>query len=224
MGSANQWKKNRTPREAFADDAEFDKVLERVERWPVKNREKLERFQLSRMEDIEGFTERRLRDTSYATTQACTLISKLYGGQVVDGRKIVTTSSGMVTSSLRRRWGLEGILGRRPALPGERPERGKNREDHRHHAIDAITIALTPQSMIQFMSRVNAANPGWDWDKWNERSLPGLWNKFNETIEAVVAEMLVSHRPDHRLGGEMHKTTNYAWRRAWVKRCVSVKP
>ena len=215
--SANQWKKNKTPREAFTDDAEFDKVLERVARWPAKSREKVERFHLARMEDIEGFTERRLRDTSYATTQACTLISKLYGGQIVDGKRTVTTSSGMVTASLRRRWGLQGILGRKPAFPANYLRGGKNREDHRHHAIDAITIALTPQSMIQFMSRINAANPGWDWDKWNERSLPGLWKNFNETIEAAVGEILVSHRPEHRLSGEMHKSTNYAWRSAWGK-------
>jgi CRISPR-associated endonuclease Csn1 len=215
--SANQWKKNKTPREAFPDDAEFDKVLERVARWPVKNREKMERFQLSRMEDIEDFSERRLRDTSYATTQACTLISKLYGGLTVNGRMVVTTSSGMVTASLRRRWGLQGILGRRSALPTETPGKGKNRDDHRHHAVDAITIALTPQSMIQFMNRISAANPGWDWDKWNERSLPGLWSNFNENIETVVADILVSHRPEHRLSGELHKATNYAWRRAWGK-------
>jgi CRISPR-associated endonuclease Csn1 len=52
--------------------------------------------------------------------------------------------NGKVTAHLRKLWGLNHILGD----TGE-----KNRADHRHHAIDALTIACTHPGVTNHLSR-----------------------------------------------------------------------
>jgi hypothetical protein len=49
-----------------------------------------------------------------------------------------------MTAMLRAKFGLNDILG----LDGE-----KNRNDHRHHAVDACVIAVTDQGMLQRFAR-----------------------------------------------------------------------
>jgi CRISPR-associated endonuclease Csn1 len=61
----------------------------------------------------------------------------LYGGKLKiddEGKLRVQVSPGRATAYLRQRWNLNGIIGH---------DDEKNRADHRHHAIDAIVIALT---------------------------------------------------------------------------------
>lgn len=100
-----------------------------------------------------GFIARQLNDTRFATR----LVSK-YLRTVT---KRVEAPTGAMTAMLRRFWGLDGVLpelaslGRAfvaPVLEGGR----KDRNDHRHHAVDALTIALTNQSIIQKISTLNA--------------------------------------------------------------------
>jgi hypothetical protein len=47
---------------------------------------------------------------------------------------------------LRRKWGLNNIL---PDHNFADPAKGKNRKDHRHHAIDAAVIGATSRSLLQ---------------------------------------------------------------------------
>jgi len=87
------------------------------------------------------------------------LLSTLYGGRDVaengGKRQIIFASTGAVTATLRRNWGFEQIL--RNIIPPEPSEStGKPRTDHRHHAIDAIVIALTRNDVIQAMARASA--------------------------------------------------------------------
>jgi CRISPR-associated endonuclease Csn1 len=49
---------------------------------------------------------------------------------------------GQTTSLLRHLWGLNGIL-------NLEDDEMKNREDHRHHAIDAMVVALTSRGTLK---------------------------------------------------------------------------
>ena len=55
----------------------------------------------------------------------------------------------MLTGTLRRAWGLEAIL--REETPSS--IEGKPRNDYRHHAIDAIAVALSRPKLIAALSR-----------------------------------------------------------------------
>jgi CRISPR-associated endonuclease Csn1 len=209
----NQHKANRTPFEAYTDPAQYEAILNRVRNWKTPNSGKQRRFELRTLEELEGFSERQLNDTRYASKLACELVGTLYGGRDIpqaDGksRQVVFASSGMVTATLRKGWGLEAIL--RDAAPSANGQnRGKPRTDHRHHAIDAITIALSRPKMIAALSRANEQDPWWPRTGRTAPRIQCPWKDFGESIRPHIEKLLVSHRPEHRLTGALHDETNY---------------
>lgn len=213
----NQEKANRTPFEAFGSDAErWPQILERVKKWEDPG--KLLAFQAAasdlNLEDDNSFASRRLNETRYATTQAAKYLGLLYGGRDIangDGgtRRAIFASSGMATATLRRAWCLESIL-RQPeaSANGQRP--GKPRHDHRHHAVDAMVVALTSNATIQRLSLANAAAAAAGSERTSSRCLPAPWPDFVERVRPAIEAIVVSHRPNHKLAGELHQETNYS--------------
>lgn len=218
-----QHKKNATPWEAYGADAEgWEQILARVRKFG--NGAKLRRFELKTLEDLEGFSARQLADTRYAAKLAAKLVGELYGGRDVedphrvagrcieDGaggmRRVIFASSGMVTASLRRAWGLEAIL-RALAPGGQEGHGGKPRGDHRHHAIDAIVVALSGAATVQAMSRAAATGGAWEGSVRAAARVAAPWPDFVDSIRPHIERMLVSHRPKHRLSGALHAETNY---------------
>lgn len=206
-------KRHRTPFEAYgADEQRWSEILERIRKWPISNPNKLKRFLLSDTQDLEAFSARQMNDTRYSSVLASRLLESLYGGRDVvelDGtRQVIFASSGAVTATLRRSWGLEAIL--QELVPVEAGEsRGKPRSDHRHHAVDAITIALTRSSVIQAMARAASTEP-WQQNSRSWRGVPSPWKDFVASIRPHIQEMFVSHRPEHKMSGELHKGSNYS--------------
>ncbi len=208
----NQHKGNRTPFEAYTDPAQYEAILHRVKNWKTHNPGKQRRFELRTLEELEGFSERQLNDTRYASKLACELVGTLYGGRNIEtdsgSRQVVFASSGMVTATLRKGWGLEAIL--REAAPSANGQnRGKPRTDHRHHAIDAVTIALSRPKMIAALSSFNAQDPYWPRTGRTAPKIQSPWKDFVDSIRPHFEQMLVSHRPEHRLTGALHDETNY---------------
>jgi CRISPR-associated endonuclease Csn1 len=206
-------KRNQTPYEAFAeqDPENWHQILARVARW--KNPGKSRKFEIRSTDELAEFSSRQLNDTRYTSLLAARLLSTLYGGRDLaeNGRKrqIIFASSGAVTATLRRNWGFEQIL--RNIIPPEPNESsGKPRTDHRHHAIDAIVIALTRNDVIQAMARASALEP-WQPGTRSWRHVPQPWHtpNFFRSVEEQVREMLTSHRPEHKVSGELHKGSNY---------------
>jgi len=123
--------------------------------------------------------ERQLKDTQYISIAVKNELAKIVGSENVK------TSTGEVTDFLRSRWGLKKLFmeltesrfkqmefwdldenGNPKTEWVERyvDENGKNiynirnwskRYDHRHHAIDALVVALTEQSYIQRLNNLN---------------------------------------------------------------------
>jgi CRISPR-associated endonuclease Csn1 len=195
-------KRNLTPWEAYGKDPErWHEMTTRVSKW--KNNGKLKRFMIQSEKELGDFSARQMNDTRYTSVLAGRLLESLYGGRDViepDGkaRQVIFASSGAVTATLRRSWGFEQIL--QALVPPEAGEtRGKPRTDHRHHAIDAIVIALTRNSVIQSMARASAMEP-WQQGTRSWRRVPEPWTTpdFFRSVQQQIAEMFVSHRPEHK--------------------------
>jgi CRISPR-associated endonuclease Csn1 len=159
---------------------------------------KLERFQWTEVPD--GFTNRHLQDTRYTSRLAGEYMGLLYGGLVDDaGKRRIQFSTGGVTAFLRNEWGLNGILN----------DGGfKSRDDHRHHAVDALTVALVSPDTVKLLSKAaeDAARAGRRRFAQISEPWTGFLNDVNHAVEKIVA----SHRPDHRVNGPLHNETNYS--------------
>lgn len=195
-------KKDRLPAEAYAGNAtRYREILERVRAFSSDMRdEKLRRFMADKVDP--DFASRQLVDTAYTSREAARYIGLLYGG-IVDVRsdKRVRTSSGRLSALLRSAWKLNTILGTEESPKG----RGV---DHRHHAVDAIVIALTTDSIIKSVTNSAA--------KYAMRS-SGRWrvevpeqDALLENAGAVVRKIVVSHRLDRRIAGRLHEDSIYS--------------
>ena len=184
-------KKNKTPREAYSEE-DLQRILERLEGFPSMPRGKKNLFKLEWNEEAaERFTNRQLRDTSYATTLARRMLEPIFGQQKV------LNLPGKLTAFLRRHWGLETVLG------GEE----KNREDHRHHAVDAVVIALTSRSLFQRMATFSGRYGAQNLEHAVSDASPitDLRNRVLRLLEGLV----VSHQTTRRARGGFVEDTAY---------------
>jgi CRISPR-associated endonuclease Csn1 len=198
-------KQNRTPLEAYASDAaRWEQILGRVERFRGgAARFKLERFLMDVQggEVLDEFVDRQLNDTRFASRMAAMYVGRLYGGMVDSaGVRRVQAGSGSVTARLRQAWRM-GL-----ALHGDGE---KNRGDHRHHALDAVAIALSTPSVVKRMADAAARGAARGRSgRLLEFSEP--WPRFLEEVTEAMANIVASHRVDRRLAGSLHEETYYS--------------
>lgn len=92
----------------------------------------------------------------------------------------------------------------------------KNREDHRHHAIDAITVALTERGNLQRLSTYNAQRKEKMRGKLDSTEhYPEPWDHFSKQVQEIVNGIFISHKKEkntltkNRKGfsvrGQLHK-------------------
>ncbi len=205
---ANRLKGNRTPWEAFHDTPDWEKIIDRVKKFqptgpgvPSAAKAKLERF-LTEKFDNDEFTSQQLNDTRYASRLAVEYVGRLYGADAtgVDpaGKRRVQATRGQATAHLRNAWGLNAILG------GGR----KTRDDHRHHAIDALVVALTTPGTIKRLS--DAASRGLQSPGQRLAPMEPPWPTFLDDVRAAVNAMVVSHRVSRKVSGPLHEETIYS--------------
>jgi len=211
-------KRNKTPYEAYSGNRErYEEILRRVSRFSGRFRkEKLRRFQMTladvKAEYGDDFTARHLTDTRYASRLAADYLGLLYGGTVdAAGRRRVQTSSGTATWYLRSEWDMNAVI---PGLSGSPTGSAsgtfieKVRTDHRHHAIDAVAIALTSARVVKMLADA-ARNP----EQHRRRRfapVPPPWPNFKDEVSAAAEKIIVSHRVDRRVAGPLHAETNYS--------------
>ena len=202
-------KKNYTPYEAYHSDPQtYNNILLRVKSFRGKEKliqAKLRRFQMQSVEEFDGFTARMLNDTKIASKYAMKYLSLLYGG-IYDKNGIlrVQASSGAISSLLRSILNLNSLLG------GEE----KNRGDHRHHAIDAIAIAMSDSSIVKmvadyFSDEDARFKANRFWKNLREAVRFPEWNNYYDDIADVVDNILVSHHVRKRIRGSLHEDTIY---------------
>jgi CRISPR-associated endonuclease Csn1 len=195
-----------------------DDMIARIERWPkIDTRDlKLERFRMEDTTDIEGFINSQLNDTRYASRLAMDYVGMLYGGKVdAVGRTRVQVGKGQITHHIRNVWRLNTILN-----DGGQ----KSRDDHRHHAVDAVAIALTEPKTIKNMSDIakRARERG---ERWFGREKPLFpWQGFMQDVAASIHGLNVSHRVSHKVNTALHDQTIYSREKEHDgKKCVHIR-
>lgn len=197
---ANRDKGNRTPYDAFGKQAQdgydYEAILQRAAKMP---REKAKRFApdgLDRWLQGNDFLSRALNDTAYLSRVAKEYLSLLYPDA---NTHKVRAIPGRMTALLRGKFGLNQLLS---------GDSSKNRNDHRHHALDATVIAITDQALLRRFAQASASARERQLDRLvDEMPLP--WPSFREHVERAMAGITISHRPDHGYQGAMHEET--AW-------------
>ncbi len=154
LREANADKGNQTPYEwkADADPEYYEQICQRAGKLMRAGKmpySKYRRF-IQKELDLDKFIARQLTDTGYITKATAEYLRCLF-----EKDHNVLGHKGQLTSELRWHWGLETVLQELPDSPGWQDEKAgkirpgeKNRTDHRHHAIDAVVIALTNRSRL----------------------------------------------------------------------------
>ncbi|TVQ40179.1 MAG: type II CRISPR RNA-guided endonuclease Cas9 [Geminicoccaceae bacterium] len=199
----NLRKSNKTPFELFAGDADgWQAFKDRLEGLTAKSKGaaglppgKVKRMLAPSLD--EDFTQRQLVDTGYAARQALAMLKRLWPDVGPTAPVKVEPVTGKVTAHLRRLWGLNNVL----ADDGE-----KTRADHRHHAVDALTVACTHPGMTNRLARYFQQK---DDPRAQSPALPPPWPGIRADAERAVAEIVVSHRVRKKVSGPLHKETVY---------------
>jgi CRISPR-associated endonuclease Csn1 len=202
---------DRTPFEAYgSDSARWEAIESRIRAWAPRNRGKARRLTLRGGNELEQFIERQMNDSRYATALACRLLESLYGGRAVQtesgNRQVIFASNGAVTPTLRRGWGLQSIL-RGSAHSAKSQNQVDPRRDHRYHVIDAITVALTGHVAVQ-PTTLGLPVPLKPDEADTLRRIAPPWLDFIESVRRHLDQLVVSHRPEHKLSGPLHGETN----------------
>jgi CRISPR-associated endonuclease Csn1 len=197
-----EFKKNQTPFEAYgSNEKRWPEIIARVKRFRGSAAyPKLRKFQQKEMD--ADWVARMLQDTRYMSRLATEYLGLLYGGQIDDeGTRRVQVSAGRITAYLRDEWGLNAIL-----ADGDVDE--KNREDHRHHAIDAIVIALTDAPTVELLSSSAAEAE----ERGHRLFVPvdQPWRSFLEDVRNSINTINISYRVNRRVSGPLHEETNYS--------------
>ena len=212
LREANRDKGNRAPYDAFGHNPpgyDYAAILARAPK------HKKRRFQPDAMEQFErehDFLDRQLNETRYLSRTARDYLAYLYDEQT-EGRRRVRAIPGHMTALLRRGWKLEGML--RESKDGE-PSR-KQRDDHRHHAIDAFVVACTDQGLLKRFA--DASKSQYD----RAARLTAVagkappWEGFDHSeLQPHLNCLIVSHKPDRgthgvagQTTGQLHKETAY---------------
>jgi CRISPR-associated endonuclease Csn1 len=114
----------------------------------------------------------------------------------------VQVGRGGMTKYLRDEWSLNSILSDGDA---------KNRTDHRHHAVDAVVIALTDPATVQTLSR--SAERAHDMGRRLFVPIDVPWGDgagFLDEVRGAIEAVNVSYRVNRRVSGALHEDSNYS--------------
>ena len=204
---SNRLKLDRSPYDAFhgnPDGYDYDAILAHAENLPDNKKWRFLPDAMDRFADESGFLERQLNETRYLSRTSRTYLAHLYDEKNA-GKNFVRVVPGRMTALLRRGWELEGML--------REGSEGKQRDDHRHHAVDAFVVANTTQGLVQQFQQAAAQGT----EERLAKLAPKPWDGFSRSeVKPFIDRMAVSHKPDHgtrgaggKTTGQLHKETAY---------------
>ena len=225
-------------------EAEFNAYVDRVHHLyadKIISKSKRDKLLMSEAKIPENFIDRQIRETQYISKKAREILQTVCHN--------VWATSGNVTAELRYLWGWDDVTMNLhiprfkkmqeetgiPLIENEEWEsdHGRNkhvkeriigwtkRDDHRHHAIDALTIACTKQGFIQRFNTLNASKTREEIFKAVEECSVEFKEKLSllekyivsqkpievEEVTNSVAGILVSFKPGKRVAVKgMRKT------------------
>lgn len=207
MKSANYYKGNKTPYEAFGNNKDGFNYNEILERAKIFNKSKFDRFTKDAMniynKDGGDFIASQLSDTQYISRMASEYLKSLYPK---NKHSSIWTIPGQLTAMIRGKLGLNNLL-------SENSE--KNRNDHRHHAVDAFVVAITTRSFLQkISSAANDMEELYNMNKYANRKrildkMPEPFTNYRKSLELAVNNIKTSHKADRSISGCLHEDTAY---------------
>ena len=199
LRQANRVKGNRTPWDALHDFAAqgwgYADILARAEHMPKVKRYRFAEDGYKRwLKDDAGFLPRALNDTRHLSK-----VAREYLDLICPNTRVIP---GRMTAMLRGKFGLNDVLG----LNGQ-----KNRNDHRHHAVDACVIAVTDQGLLQRFAKASASAREQQLNRLVD-NMPLPWESYREHVQRSIENIWISHRPDHAYQGGIFDATIYGLR------------
>lgn len=201
LAKENQDKKNRTPFEYFSAVGRDWNKYEVFVKDILKNIRKPKRDRLLKKNFDENseiaFRERNVNDTAYMARFIKEFIDNNLELKSNDKLKVLTRS-GTLTSMLRHNWGIGN----------------KSRDNHLHHAVDAIILAFSTQSEVQRLSTLSAKIDGFTYEK-SEKKAGKLefispMEHFRDQVQKSIDNIFVSFSPRKSITGEAHEQTIYS--------------
>jgi CRISPR-associated endonuclease Csn1 len=198
LSRANRLKGNDTPYEAFGAKTEtgydYASILDRASLMPKNKGMRFAADGYKRwLKEDKDFLARALNDTAYLSR-----IAKEYLSLICPPNR-VRAIPGRMTALLRGVFGLNQLLS---------DDASKNRNDHRHHALDAAVIGVTDQGLLQRFSQASANARSMQLTRLVQ-DMPLPWETYREHVERGLSNIIVSYKPDHGYQGAMHEST--AW-------------
>lgn len=145
----NQEKGNRTPYEWFGKTTKWDEYEAYINNLAISQKKK-DNYLLKKLDfDTEReMRDQNLNDTKYISRELSSLIKAYLNVEKVN------MYPGAITSKLRARWGLNRLthsyISKTYRLPEDmKKDINKDRDNHLHHAMDALVIASITQSLQQ---------------------------------------------------------------------------
>ena len=198
---------------------EFDQYQKRIKGLFGKiSRTKQNKLLMADNEIPEGFIDRQLRETQYIAKKAKEILLEV--------SRNVTATIGSVTDKLREDWELVDVMKelnweKYDKLGLTHIEEGKNgerlykikewtkRNDHRHHAMDAITVAFTKPAYIQYLNTLNAQSKDktnkdkyskhLERDKNNKLRFISPMPNFREEAKKQLENILISYKAKNKV-------------------------
>lgn len=214
----NREKSNRIPYEWFEDkygkdtdtfQTEWERLKAQIKHWRIGRREKMLRTSFTHEEAKEHQNKWVENPTSkWIATSFKDIVEKYLQLDKGDDKKIhVQTRNGALTAFLRAHWGLL-----------------KNRDTHQHHALDAVVLAFSTQSMVQKISKWSREEELWNKDgkglvitdeqtgetqktKFNKHPFPMPWESFREDLLKRIANVFISSPPRCKMSQKAHADT-----------------
>lgn len=167
----NKEKKDDTPHDFLSkkfSEQEFLQYITRVEEFYKQgklSKGKYKKLLMKGSEIPDGFVDRDLRNSQYIAKKAKELLEEVC--------RTVNTTTGSVTDRLREDWQLVNVMQElnwdkyqklgltyfeynREGKKLPRIKDWTKRNDHRHHAMDALTVAFTKFNHVQYLNNLNA--------------------------------------------------------------------
>jgi CRISPR-associated endonuclease Csn1 len=223
----NQNKGNRSPFEAFGDA-----TFERIKNLPNNKKWRFYENAMEKFKDESGFQERQLNDTRYLSIIAKQYLAQICDSNKIKVANGKLTSllrhnwglNSILNPNLDKQENQSNeeivedlaeevvdaetgqVFVEKTKKVEKKNKKPKNRDDHRHHAVDAIVIAMTETRLLQQLSRDNSR--GHDLDRL-VINVPSHWNRFREDAVEVIERIIVSHKIDHGKNTKLHDETYY---------------
>ncbi|MBI2559764.1 MAG: type II CRISPR RNA-guided endonuclease Cas9 [Planctomycetes bacterium] len=221
LKSENDEKDNRTPFEAWGGTEKYQNILRRFEKLKIDQR-KLKKIRETNF-NADDFVAAQLNDARYISVTAKNYLEQL-------GIPVQVTT-GRATAEIRRLLGLNNILPKRHQLAAESNENdvegdneevkksstAKKRDDHRHHAIDALITALTDKPLFDELTKRyrHKEKTG----KWPDEKLEKFWgwDNLREAVKETLIKSVVSHTVNRKIWSALHKEMPFGKRTYYLE-------